>query len=199
MLDVSAEVVITEFKNFYPICNQKWMAGEYGKDLKDGDNSFCKHLLSLYAISHPNICKLVNIILASQATLVPLKDHTQGWQSCALKTEICYQHHPWKLSISQESSKTGTIAFRMANADPFGNSFCCSCCFALLFSNFFSNRSYLWQSVHCRNLVGQDTDNYDLILCIRDILKQLIRIKSCLYQSQITPMSQITGTVQFYL
>ena len=64
MLDVSAEVVITEFKNFYPICNQKWMAGEYGKDLKDGDISSCKHLLSAYAISHPNICKLVEIIFS---------------------------------------------------------------------------------------------------------------------------------------
>ena len=47
--------------------------------------------------------------LASQATLVPLKGHTKGWQSCALKTEISYQHHPWKLSILQESSKTGTL------------------------------------------------------------------------------------------
>ena len=64
MLDVSAEVVITEFKNFYPICNQKWMAGEYGKDLKDGDNSFCKHLLSLYVVSHLHICKLVEIIFS---------------------------------------------------------------------------------------------------------------------------------------
>ena len=47
--------------------------------------------------------------LASQATLVPLKGHTQGWQSCALKTEISNQHHPWKLRILQESSKTGTL------------------------------------------------------------------------------------------
>ena len=47
--------------------------------------------------------------LASHATLVPLKVHTYGWQSCALKTEISYQHHPWKLSILQESSKTGTL------------------------------------------------------------------------------------------
>ena len=28
MLDVAAEVVITEFKNLYPICNQKWVAGD---------------------------------------------------------------------------------------------------------------------------------------------------------------------------
>ena len=27
MLDVSVEVVITDFKNLYPICNQKWVAG----------------------------------------------------------------------------------------------------------------------------------------------------------------------------
>ena len=40
MLDVAAEVVvITEFKDLYPICNQKWVVGEYGKDLKDGNIS----------------------------------------------------------------------------------------------------------------------------------------------------------------
>ena len=49
------------------------------------------------------------LFLASQATLVPLKGHTQGWQSCALKTEISYQHYPWKLGILQESSKTVTL------------------------------------------------------------------------------------------
>ena len=73
MLDVSAEVVITEFKNLYPICNQKWVAGEYGKDLKDGDISFCKHLLSLYAISHPNICRVVEIIFSIAGNTGPLK------------------------------------------------------------------------------------------------------------------------------
>ena len=64
MLDVSAEEVITGFNNLYPICNQKWVAGEYGKDLKDGNISFWKHMLSLYAISHPQICKLVEIIFS---------------------------------------------------------------------------------------------------------------------------------------
>ena len=55
MLDVSAEVVITKFKNLYQICNQKLVEGEYGKDLEDGNISFWEHMLSLYAISHPNI------------------------------------------------------------------------------------------------------------------------------------------------
>ena len=73
MLDVSAEVAITEFKNFYPICNQKQVAGEYGKDLKDGNISFWKHLLSLYAISYPNICKLVEIIFSIAGNTGPLE------------------------------------------------------------------------------------------------------------------------------
>jgi len=73
MLDVSAEVVITEFKNFYPICNQKWVAGEYVKDLKDGNVSFWKHLLSLYSISYPNICKLVEINFSIAGNTVPLE------------------------------------------------------------------------------------------------------------------------------
>ena len=73
MLDVSAEVVITEFKNLYPIGNQKQVAGEYGKDLKDGNISFWKHMLSLYAISHPNICKLVEIIFSIAGNTGPLE------------------------------------------------------------------------------------------------------------------------------
>ena len=73
MLDISEEVVITEFKKFYPIFNQKWVSGEYEKDLKDGDISFCKHLLSLYAIFHPNICKLVEIIFSIAGNTGPLE------------------------------------------------------------------------------------------------------------------------------
>ena len=83
MLDVSAEVVIPEFKNLYPICNQKWVAGEYGKDLKDGNISFWKHLLSLYAISHRNICKLVEIIFSVAGNTSPLE------RSYSRLTKLC--------------------------------------------------------------------------------------------------------------
>ena len=74
MLDVSADIVITEFKNLYPICNQKLVEGNYGKDLiKDGNISFWKHLLSLYAISYPNICKLIEIIFSIAGNTGPLE------------------------------------------------------------------------------------------------------------------------------
>ena len=59
------------------------MAGEYGKDLKDGDISFCKHLLSLYAISHPNICKLVEIIFSITGNTGPLE------RSYSLLAKLC--------------------------------------------------------------------------------------------------------------
>ena len=59
------------------------MAGEYEKDLKDGDISFCKHLLSLYAISHPNICKLVEIIFSIAGNTGPLeRSHSRLAKLC---------------------------------------------------------------------------------------------------------------------
>ena len=59
--------------NLYPICNKKWVTGEYGKYLKDGNITLWKHMLSLYAISHPNICKLVKIIFSIAGNTGPLE------------------------------------------------------------------------------------------------------------------------------
>ena len=59
--------------NLYPICNKKWVTGEYGKYLKDGNITLWKHMLSLYTISHPDICKLVKIIFSITGNTGPLE------------------------------------------------------------------------------------------------------------------------------
>ena len=58
----SVDEILFEFKNLYPICNRKW--GEYSKDLKEGNFCFWKHILVFYSISHPNLCKLVQIVFS---------------------------------------------------------------------------------------------------------------------------------------
>ena len=53
------------------VIKNRWQ--KYGKDLKDGNISFWKHMLSLYAISHQNICKLVEIIFSIADNTGPLE------------------------------------------------------------------------------------------------------------------------------
>ena len=58
----SVDEILSELKNLYPICNRKW--GEYSKDLKEGNFCFWKHILLFYSITHPNPCKLVQIMFS---------------------------------------------------------------------------------------------------------------------------------------
>ena len=73
MLDVSVEVVITDFKNLYPICNQKWVAGDkvqfkgcthmYNKFRSKFQTVFKLQLIEiqeppLYIITEKRLCRL---------------------------------------------------------------------------------------------------------------------------------------------
>ena len=84
-IDVSADTIISEFKNIYPICNRKWTAGDYYQDLKEGNLRFWQYMLSFYSISNPNLCKLVEIVLGIAANTGPLE------RSYSKLAKICYK------------------------------------------------------------------------------------------------------------
>ena len=67
----SFDEILFEFKNLCPTCNRKW--GKYSKDLKEGNFCFWKHTLSFYSISHPNLCKLAQIVVSVAGNTGPLE------------------------------------------------------------------------------------------------------------------------------
>ena len=83
-------------KNLYPTCNRKW--GEYSKGLKEGNFCFWKHILSFYSISHPNLCKLVEIVFNVAGNTGPLE------RSYSRLAKLCYKGRS-KLSTSHMSTQ----------------------------------------------------------------------------------------------
>ena len=79
----SVDEILSEFKNLYPTCNRKW--GGYSKDLKEGNFRFWKHILSFYSISHPNLCKLVQIVFSVAGNTGPLE------RSYSRFAKLCYK------------------------------------------------------------------------------------------------------------
>ena len=85
-----------EFKNLYQICNRKW--GEYSKDLKEENFHFWEHILSFYSISHPNLCKLVQIVFSVAGNTGPFE------RSYSRSAKLCYKDCN-KLSTSHMSTQ----------------------------------------------------------------------------------------------
>ena len=92
----SVDEILSQFKNLYPICNRKW--GEYSKDLKEGNFRFWKHILSFYSISHPDLCKLVQIVFSVSGNAGPLE------RSYSRLAKLCYKDRN-KLSTSHMSTQ----------------------------------------------------------------------------------------------
>ena len=92
----SVDEILSEFKNLYPICIRKW--GEYSKDLKEGNFRFWKHILSFYCISHPNLCKLVQIVFSVAGNTGPFERPYSRF------AKLCYKDCN-KLSTSHMSTQ----------------------------------------------------------------------------------------------
>ena len=92
----SVDERLSEFKNLYLICNRKW--GEYSKDLKEWNFCLWKHTLLFYSISHPNLCKVVQIVFIVAGNTRRLE------RLYSRLAKLCYKDHN-NLSTSHMSNQ----------------------------------------------------------------------------------------------
>ena len=82
-VNCTIEEVVSEFRNIYPTCNRKWK--DYVNDYEKGNFKFWQMVSSNYAISHPNLIRLVSIIFTVPGNTGPLE------RSYSKLAKICYK------------------------------------------------------------------------------------------------------------
>ena len=81
-ISCTSDELISQFNNLWPIINRSWL--EFWD--KDNNNfSFWQMTVSQYTISHPYLCEMIKILLASASTTRPLE------RLCSKLGKICYK------------------------------------------------------------------------------------------------------------
>ena len=75
--------LVKEFRDIYPVCNRKWK--DFEDDKKTGNLHFWKMICSYYSVSHPNVCKMVQILFSIAGNTGPLERSYSGL------AKICYK------------------------------------------------------------------------------------------------------------
>ena len=82
-IDCTTDELLKEMRNIWPACNKVWL--KFRDDKKDGNYKFWQHMCSLYTVSHPNVCSLLNIILTISPNTGPLE------RSYSKLAKLCYK------------------------------------------------------------------------------------------------------------
>ena len=93
-IDCTPENLVSEMRSLWPACNKIWP--EFCGNKKSGNLEFWQKMLSLYFVTHPNICNLVKILKSISPGTGPLE------RSYSKLAKLCYKDRNKLLSENIE-------------------------------------------------------------------------------------------------